>query len=286
MTEAIRCPIIVEFDLNRSLPTGHRSYMTAFLTNLLRLSLFSAILLLTTSSACWAGLMKGDIVKLDRTATFGGSSGGGEFALHKLITSGSTETWLQLGAPTFCLEFNEHIVLGERLVVGAISDRAVLGGVSGSTGFGDPLSAQTQYLYAGYASGQLSSAVGYVSDNAWADSMQEAIWILEGEVSQATKAHTQTLLDHANLYAGPLLNNVFSLNLFKSNVPTAALSAFDPTNSATWGAVSAYHRQDQLFYVASPGTTGSGHVPEPASLAIWLVGSCCTGFSRRKRSTK
>ena len=243
--------------------------------------LIAGALLFTANSTCWAGLIKGDIVKFDR-GTFGGGSGGGEFAMHKLVTSSSGESWQQMDVATFCLEFNEHIVLGQRLVVGAISDRAVLGGISGGSGFGDPLSAQTQFLYAAYASGQLSTAVGYTPSNAWADSMQEAVWSLEGEVTSLTKLHSQTLINYANTYSGPLLSNVFALNLFKSNVPIAALNAFDPSNRATWDAVAGYHRQDQLYYVA-PSGSGAGNIPEPASLALWLTASLIASFSRFRR---
>ncbi len=243
--------------------------------------LIAVALVFSTSSMSWAGLIKGDIVKFDRAGTVGGSTGGGEFAIHKLVSG----NWQRLDVASFCLEFNEYVVLGERLVVGSVSDRAVLGGV-GSGGLGDPLSAKTQFLYAAYASGQLSTAVtGYTRNAAWADSMQEAVWMLEGEITSFTKAHTQTLLTYANNYTGPLLNNVFALNLFREAVPIAALNAFNPSDMTTWDAVKAFHRQDQLYYVPPPITpSGAGTVPEPASLALWLSAGLMGSFLRFRRS--
>lgn len=234
---------------------------------------------------CSAGTLKqGDIIKLNRSGATGGAGGGGEFTIWKLISTGSAQDqWLSLGVQTFCLEFNEHITLNEKLLVGAISDRAVMGGVSGQDASGgDPLDPRTQYLYQSFITNNLASTGFQDGSDAWSNALQHAIWYLEGEVSSLTTSESQALYNFANAYKGGALSSVFALNLFSLG---ANISAFDPNNSSTWSALSSFRRQDQLFYQLPPPPPPSTQaVPEPNSSTLWLTGLCFLACCIRVRA--
>ncbi len=252
-------------------------------TTLLRsaaLSFVLGLLSVCLSSDVHGGLLKGDVIKLDRSSgTFGGSSGGGEFAIHKFIglDANNLEIWEQLSVPVFCLERNENIALGEKLIVGAVSDRAVGGGVAGQqNGLGDPLDDRTRFLYANYANNTLPASLNFdTNSHSWANAMQSVVWYLENEVSSiGSSSQAQALLTYANSYSaasyvGPPLSRVLALNLFSINAPTSAIDAFDPLDSSTWAALNSYKRQDQLYY-QPPGGSNLRAVPEPGSGMVWL----------------
>ncbi len=248
-----------------------------------------------SSAANAATLSAGDVIRLDRTGAFGGARGGGEFTVWKLTSAvGTPDIWTSLNIQTFCLEFNEHIVLGQKLLVGAVSDRAVQGGVGGQLTSDpnpllngtDPLDVRTQFLYNSFVDKSLSTLTSFNdSSDAWSSALQETIWYLENEVSELTSARSRELFAFANSYVGPALDSVFVLNLFSEGAPIAG---FNPLDNRSWDAVSSYHRQDQVFYQlpqSSPRQLASPTiVPEPASGVLWLSAVCLIGCCARVRT--
>lgn len=239
----------------------------------------------------WAGpLQVGDVIKLDRTGTSGHARGGGEFAIHKLVgqNSGGQDIWQLLDLKTFCLEFSEYITLGTKFIVGGISDRTVLGGVSGqqlnnlNQNLGDPIDPRTEFLYSSYATHQWGSLGFLYNNNAWANSLQEAVWSLEGEITSFSAPYTNNILNYAQQNApGSRVGTAFALNLFHPSAPAGLLANFDPNNRATWNGLENYHQQDQLFYLPPPPRNTS-NVPEPATAAIWAALALLGTFARRR----
>lgn len=237
-----------------------------------------ALQLCLIANVCFAGsLSKGDVIRLDRLNGAVFASGGGEFSMWKQVGAG----WEFIGK-TFCVEFSEFVAPGSLYKIGAVSDRAVLGGMAS----GDILDRTSKFLYDSYVNGTLASyGVGYTYGNAnSADALQNAIWSIEGEraltgsgndiLAQAlvTLANTQVALNPTRDYG------VSVLNLFDITTPDALLNAFDPMNVSTWAALDSYRKQDQLYYV-----------PEPASVTIFALGLTFAGVSRlrsRWRSDK
>lgn len=106
---------------------------------------------------------------------------------------------------TFCVERNEYISLPGNYSF-TVSTGAINGGVGGqsSTNF-DPVSAETAYLYREFRAGTLwvdrngngtqdatdlynytgVTGTGYASRTTWANSLQDAIWYLENELTTA-----------------------------------------------------------------------------------------------------
>lgn len=185
----------------------------------------------------------GDFIKLNRVGAYGGAQGGGEFSIWKwtgLDTNGA-DTWQDLHLQTFCLEFNEHIRIDEKLLVGAVSNRAVSGGVGGQDALGSigPIEQRTKFLYESFVNQSISLPSSgpqfNYSSNTWSNALQEAIWFLEKEIStprSTLPSATQLLLDFADSYYSTTTTYpVFVLNLFAANT---TLTNFNPEVSSTW----------------------------------------------------
>jgi PEP-CTERM motif len=155
---------------------------------------------------------------------------------------------------TFCLEYNEHFAPGEDLRVGSITNEAKAGGVSGSTGTGDPISATTAYLYANFRNG----TTGYTNGAL----VQQAIWFLEGEISSVGVA-AQLMIALANVSVlgkeAYYLSQVQVLNLYRGgpNFTTRA--------------------QDMLTYTP---------VPEATSALLFGLGALGAMAARRRRQLR
>ncbi len=147
----------------------------------------------------------------------GGDNGGGAFT----ATTGNFGTFL-----TFCLEKSEHITLPGTYDY-TINSGTVMGGVGtgpdGIPGAFDPLSIGTAFLYSQFSSGGLG-AINATLGN----SMQNAIWWLENEISTADlTAGGLALINYAALQTGLSTNaltyaangayGVLALNLYSSD---------------------------------------------------------------------
>ncbi len=175
---------------------------------------------------------------------------------------------------TFCLEkfeyFGSHT---QDLYVKSVSTATqnATGGpstatkVSGGAAGSDSLSAQTAYLFTQFYSNQAT----YAGSLSLANSMQRAVWFLEGELAgsdlTAYNADTKAKewVSAANtavsngLWSG--LGNVRVLNLYTNASYTS-------------------HSQDQLYMVTA--------VPEPQTYALMLAGLGLIGTIARRRKSK
>jgi hypothetical protein len=240
-------------------------------------------------------LSAGDIVRVD---TDQGAVGfvGGEFSLYKRIGPGESD-W-EYVTKTFCLEYHAPIETGRdpitdqyyEYVVAAVSDRAISESAPNNP---DYLSDEAKFLYYAYQEGildtfDLGGGVYYEYNSGfWAQSLQNAIWTLEGEDSYDS-FDQDLLINLANTEAGNYVTEfdgtVLALNLFLKGTD---LSGFDIDDPLTWdenSSIANNHIQDLLWYapVAAP-------VPEPATVAIWsLIGfgglGLMAGRHRRQKS--
>lgn len=175
---------------------------------------------------------------------------------------------------SFCLEkfeyFGSHT---QNLYVKSVSTATqnATGGpstatkVSGGAAGSDSLSAQTAYLFTQFYSNQAT----YAGNQSLANSMQRAVWFLEGELAgsdlTAYNADTKAKewVSAANtavsngLWSG--LGNVRVLNLYTNASYTS-------------------HSQDQLYMVTA--------VPEPQTYALMLAGLGLIGTIARRRKSK
>jgi hypothetical protein len=247
-------------------------------------------------SAFAAALVSGDIIKLTRSPAYGGSTGGGEFAVYQKVGPGPDD-WTYL-FNTFCIEYDESVKLNQALKVGGISSQAILGGMN--TNSGDPIGLATDYLYWSYRQGVLDTidldlGAGVVhysyTSNAWADDLQRVIWSLEDEQAPPLGGNAKLLYDHALAQVLHQAQGVMAMNLFAAMTPDALLSSLDPYDPSTWQGLENYHRQDQLFYMPAERVVSQEvihHAPEPGSLAIWAalglagIGRVCWRRKRRR----
>ncbi len=203
----------------------------------------------------------GDYVKFSDSY---GSTGGGEFTASIYRKAGDVFTPTGADFTTFCLETNEYLDFTTYFYLDSISNQAVNGGVSGPQP--DPISEQTAYLYANFATGSLS---GYAYGSGSlrilsANSLQRAIWYLEGEVAYSTlDGQARNWVTEANSYGGPsYLPYVWVMN---------------PVSFTSTGAE--INRQSQLFYQK---------IPEPGTfllLGMGLMGLAGAAGMRRRRET-
>ena len=152
---------------------------------------------------------------------------------------------------TFCLEYNEYFTPGENLLIKTISDEAREGGVAGRQVTGDPINGTTAYIYTQFREGNSDFSNGKV--------VQEAIWLLENEITGAgiqataliTKAQEQMLaigwgLDYLggvqvlNLWRGPNYGTRSQDMLTYTSVPEPTVALL--FGLATLGAAAARRR--------------------------------------------
>ena len=143
---------------------------------------------------------------------------------------------------------------------------------------------KTKFLYYAHQAGildtfDLGGGVFFqYNDDNWAQSLQNAIWELQGDGVYLSKDEDKLIAladaEAAN-YTAQYDTNVFSLNLFELGQTPAG---FDINDSSTWS-TSDDHIQDLLWY--------SNPVPEPSTIAIWsLAGLGGLGLAIRRRRKK
>ena len=246
----------------------------------------AATVVLDVNSANSAIITAGDIVRIDEDQ--GASSGffGGEFALYKKSGAGA-EDW-EFITKTFCLERLADIDTGRdnngnyhQYVVAAVSGKIIYKDAPSEEALLD----KTKFLYYAHQEGILSTfdlgggVFFQYNDDNWAQSLQNAIWQLQGDGIYGSAKNEDKLIALADAqaanYTAQYDTTVFSLNLFKVGTTPGG---FDINDSSTWNA-SDDHIQDLLWY--------SNPVPEPSTIAIWsLAGLSGLGLAIRRRRKK
>ena len=206
------------------------------------------------AGAAPVSVVAGDIITLGNGP---GSTGGGEFFVDVQGKGIAGTDFI-----TFCLEYNETFgSYGQPLKVGAVSFGAVNGGVSG--GNPDPISYETAWLYTEFSNETLA---GYTHTESKANSLQRAIWFLEGELGAdytetqlaSLDSQAKTWVDLAQASGWTDVGQVRALNLLKK----------DSSGNYT------LNSQDQLYITP---------IPEPETYAMLLAGLGLMGFAARRR---
>jgi hypothetical protein len=231
------------------------------------------------TSAAELNLTAGDKITLDWGAgTFGHGSGGGEFMASGVagsVLNGAGDSFL-----TFCLEYNSHISLNTPYYVD-ISTEAKPGGgvaatylkdVAGTPGVSDPLSHATAWLYTQFRTNQLHNVVSSFNynNNADANSLQAAIWVLENE--QPTSFLGETSGNNQST-ASKLFNAATATN-WTDNGNVRVLDLWGSRSGELGHYTFSGDHQDQLYMIP---------VPEPETYAMMLAGLGLMGFVARRR---
>ena len=171
-------------------------------------------LLLPISGVDAVPISVGDLINFSNGP---GNTAGGEFIISSV--NGTFDPFT-----SFCIETNEYINFSSEFKVDSISTAAYNGGSGGGTP--DPLDPRTAYLYYMFATNQLS---GYDYGDATlriadANSLQLAIWYLEGEITTLTDAQALAWIAEAEAAGWTDLGNVRVLNISYANPGTLAQS--------------------------------------------------------------
>jgi len=158
-------------------------------------------------------ISEGDLIKFSNGP---GTTAGGEFIITSVDGTYSFTS--------FCIETNEYINFSSEFKVDSISTEAYSGGSGG--GSPDSLDPKTAYLYYMFATNQLS---GYDYSDATlrvadANSLQLAIWYLEGEITTLTDPQALAWIAEATAAGWTDLGNVRVLNISYANPGTLAQS--------------------------------------------------------------
>ena len=234
-------------------------------------------LLSSVALAAPLNLTDGDKITLNWGYGTPNPFGGGAFTASSASVLNTGDSFL-----TFCVEYPEHISLNTAYFVdvntGAVAGGFSVGGtylgdVAGTASF-DPLSKATAWLYTQFRTN--TSALNRVSDSfvydqSHGNSMQLAIWKLEGELGADSSAVTA-------------YNNDQRAKDWVSTAITSSATWSDIGNVRVMNLYSSYtngvfsgHRQDQLYLMP---------VPEPETYAMMLAGLGLIGFVANRRRRK
>ena len=173
---------------------------------------------------------------------------------------------------TFCIEESEYCYPNGVVDVSK-SSSADHGGVLGSR---DTLSQGTGWLYSQFASGTLGG-YNYTGDrHASASQLQNAIWMLEGEIATVD-------------YGNPYVQLVTSASAFGSW--STAIADAQPSDFGVWAlnlTTDGSSRQDQLYYDGtkeSLGTTPTTNVPD-GGMTLAMLGFAVAGLARLRRRVR
>lgn len=205
-----------------------------------------------------ASIKVGDLIRFQD----GPGSPGGEFGIAHASTPTVTEFI------TFCVEKNEYINFSSNFYVESISMTADAGGVSG--GPQDPVGPEAQWLYYNFRMGTLVNYIaGGVNDTSTArtnsaNALQNAIWFLEGEITNAGSGQAYVDLAVQELFA---YNN-------SSNYSGNMATAMDRVRimNIRWNNANGDRAQSQMFMV-----------PEPTAMSVWASIGLSALFVRRRQ---
>ncbi len=209
--------------------------------------------LASTASASY--VLNGETVKI--TSGDYRTGNGGPFRLT--VQEDTSRTF-----ETFCLEYGEHITLGN--VYSVTVDDAAIGGGAGAVNGRDPLSVGTAKLYIDWRSDKLDEIFtgvnGFSYSSAEANQqVQMVIWTFENE-------YTGSLTDLGNLIR----------DYYDDDLSEYTGDAVKVANLYTTDATGTVHAQSQLTLMS---------VPEPAAVAVWSVlGLIGAALVRRRRNRK
>jgi hypothetical protein len=185
------------------------------------------------------------------------------------VTEGSVgmfetgESW-----ETWCLERDEYIYENTPYFIESISDMALGGGINVPGGTGDPLGDETAWLYDQFRKGTLPSYDGSYAAN---QSIQEAIWFLEGELTWLPSANAEVYRDLAvAAVAGGWTND--------GKYKVVNLYYYEGLGSANDGPDGAYPEKGiraQSFIIPT--------VPTPGAVVLGSIGIGLVGWVRRRK---
>lgn len=213
-----------------------------------QLTLGACLLLALAVAPAWAGYAG--------TAWFENSYGdtsGGEFIAHP--------SW-SANFPTFCVERNEILEFGDVYDVD-IDPGAIRGGNSG--GNPDTLDPRTAWLFCEFSKGTLSGYDYGAGRVASANALQYAIWLLEGE---ATQAEVDALTYAADV-------NAFVALAAGHSAPCTQVMNLWSTEQLGYGiwndALDRYEYQSLLVCI-----------PAPAAVLLGVIGIGLVGWVKRR----
>ena len=201
--------------------------------------ILTTVLVLMIASGAWALPVAGTYVRMDYDGNL-------PYAMTDL-GDGNNSVYA-----SFCLERDNYFYSSQKYKVSSAGDYVSGDGV-GQYSVVDPVSADSKWLYAAYMSKI------FVSENGAADMVQNAIWYLEGEISENETLYYKAQNDWVSLSA---YKNIFDASGWV--FAALNLTSLDPYDNDK-----IIDNQGQLVGVAP--------VPEPATLLLlgdWAAWTC------------
>ena len=252
-------------------------------------SVVCALVASTLAVAAPVSLTTGDKVKLLSSGGYGNAFGGGVFNAVGTSALNGAQSF-----QTFCIEFSEHISYDRDFYVGSVTHASTRGGVSGGiadpglpNGVGDPISAQTAFLYTNFRNNTLT---GFTANQAASgNALQLAIWYLEEEIGSggafASSPYASSITSAYSTYLGGAgVTTLAESFVALANAAVAEGGSWYGKGIGSVRALNLYadssytqHAQDQLYLQP---------IPEPETYAMMLAGLGLVGFvaARRRRA--
>lgn len=219
--------------------------------SLIGLALAAGVVFASAAVAAVPVVNVGDTI---RFADGPGAWPGGAFVLTAYSGSSTTVTG---SFQSFCLETDETMNYTGLFTVAGITNTANAGGAN--TNSGDALSLQTEWLYKQFMESAGALGITWNAQSAvdQGTAMQQAIWLLEGEITSTSNTTANNLIGLANTAVAAGWTDIGDrVRVLNINYASGALA------------------QDQLYIMP---------VPEPESYALFLAGLGLMGLIVRRR---